>query len=228
MADEHSWRVHLERGDVPALQTRLEWALQHQNRRFASGFERAIPQQALRVVIIVLSIIGLAVVGLGVVLDPRHFGHDPWAAIYAGVFILLLCVGIAFTPARKKAFSARTAGRSFARGAERMYRAVLRQVPYDIDYRLAGVVIEARAEKIRVVRQTELGKVKLVLDCETVLFAFRRRGSFNPYRFIYVPTAADREAVLAAFARHGAERVTLTGPIDGYVAPVPEARVHAG
>jgi hypothetical protein len=229
VADEHSWQVHLERGDIPALQTRLEWALQHQNRRLAQRFERAVPQRGLRWLVIALSIAGLAVLGLYVLLDPRGVARNPWFVLgYGAVFALLLGVGIVFTPARKAAFSARTAGRSFARAAERMYRQVLRQVPYTIAYRLAGDTIEARAEKIRVVRHTELRRIKLVLDAETVLFAFRRRGSLNPYRFVYVPTAADREAVLAAFARHGAECVPLTGPIDGYVAPVPEARVHNG
>jgi hypothetical protein len=229
VADEHSWQVELERGELPALQARFEWALQHQNRRFAGKFERAVPQRGLRGILIGVAILGLVVIGLYVALDPRAFGRDPWFVIgYGAVFTAVLVIGIVFTPARKSAFSARWSGRSFARAAERTFRPVLEQLPYTIDYRLAGDAVEARVAKLGLVRRTELAKVRLVLDGETVLFAFRRPGSFNPYRLIYVPAAADRDAVLAAFARRGAEHVVLTGPIDGYVAPVPEARVRSG
>jgi hypothetical protein len=86
--------------------------------------------------------------------------------------------------------------------------------------------VHARVERLAIVRMLELRRARLVIATPDMLLAFRHRWSFNPFRFVYVTGEAPRTAVLEACKRLGVATVQLAGPVEGYVAPLPDARAR--
>jgi hypothetical protein len=226
VADERAWRVELTADDVPELQVRLEWALQHQNLRLTDRLDGMFPPDVLRKLLLGLSILGLSILVLYVGFNRSVAQREPLFVFGGGaVFVVALVVGIVLP--RVMAVRRRFAGRALARTADRAFRKVRQRVPYAIEYRLGGGVLVAQVGA-KVVRRTELSRAGLVLDAGRVLFVFRFRGSVAPFRYVYVDTDEDRVAAVTAFLSAGAKHVVLAGPIEGFTAPVPEARVRSG
>jgi len=104
---------------------------------------------------------------------------------------------------RVQVWSRRFAGRSIRRRAER----TIASLPEDATYRVA-----------------DLPRAGLVLSTPGAIALFRRAGSFHPLRVIPVPGVAERDAVIAA--QVGATHQHLTGAVEGYVEPLPVARIR--
>jgi hypothetical protein len=217
-----SWTVEITRERIPHLRTQLEWALQHQNRRFANSM-----RTASRKIIIGLGILGLALIALAGALDPRQFQAFPgFYAAMSAVFVVVIV--IAFTKKKMATkLGLRGAARGLARQAERTYAKVAAQAPYVVEYSLEGANVRARADKLGVDRTTELRARRLVCVTPDVLVMFRWRRSLVPMRFIYCSDDDARRALLAACASHAVETVEISGPSDGYADPIPQAKARA-
>ena len=226
MGDALRWQFEMTRDAVGPLQQDYEWALQRQNQRFVA----ALPMEKRwpggdGLVVAVIAILGLSLLGLVYLLDPTVVRRHPgW--FLAGVLVF----GVGLVAARYvraiRGWSRRKAGAMLGRHAARTFGAVDRRAPYTIEYELAGDELAVRAPKLRVDRALPLRRARLVLHGRNVLFAYRRRHSVRPFRFLYVPSDAEHAALRAAFERCGATLEPVTGPVDGYTAPIPEARVR--
>jgi hypothetical protein len=241
MADEHTWRFELTGDRVPELQVKLEWALQRQNRQFSDAVDRLVTthpvaESAHRVVPWILRVLGglgLVLLALIVALDPHGARREAWWLVPAGIlFVLVIAIAPYVVQIRERIRervrglgpSRRFTGAMLARRAEAIYRKVAAKTPYTIDYHLTADALEARAPALGIVRRFELRLARRVLDGGDVLFVFRRHASVAVYRYIYLASPADHDAVVAALTRAGATIAALTGPVEGYSAPVPEAR----
>lgn len=242
MTEDHTWQYELTRDRVPELQHKLEWALQHQNRRFVDAVDRIANthpvaesmHRAVPLIFRLLGGLGLVLLTLVVALDPHGARRDAAWMVPAGilfVFVIAIAPHVARIRAgireriRGLAPGRRFTGHMLARRSEAIYRKVAAKAPYTIDYRLTADALEACAPALGIVRRLELARARRVLDGGTVLFVFRRDASVAAYRYIYLASPADHDAVVAALTRAGATVEALTGPVDGYTAPVPEARV---
>jgi hypothetical protein len=204
------WRFEVTRDALPALQQHLEWALQRQNQRLA----RAIPTGRLSIarrqrLVFLLSPIGVVAV-LGLYLsDPRAAGHGPLYLLGGAFFVGTFAAGLALPAVRR--WSARTAGTMIERRAARMLRTLARRAPCAIEYELD---------------EEELRAARAALYTDSVVVLLRRLHSPAPLRVLWVATTSERQALLAALEAAGVACEEVTGAVDGYVAPVPEARAR--
>ena len=97
-------------------------------------------------------------------------------------------------------------------------------MPYTIDYTLADGRIHCVVPSLRIDRNFDLRKAKLVLHSPHALFVFRFKWSFQPMRFVYASGEAERAALLAVLDAANIEHAAITGPVENYVAPIPGAR----
>ncbi len=204
------WTHEITPEAVPALQQQLEWALQRQNRRFSDQFEqrRRIPLALRRRLLVVLGVLVVALVVALARLDPwiarRHVGFFAFAA---GAGVLAIVVGFALPGIQAR--SRRFAGRMIARRAEMMMRPLAAKAPFPIAYELTDELLRARA----------------VLSTPDAVFVFAHDRSLRLQQAIY--GAAERDRVVAAFVAAGASHEHLDRPVDGYVAPIPEAVIRS-
>jgi hypothetical protein len=232
-ADELRWTFEMTAAIVPRLQERLEWALQRQNQRIV----RALPTERLPIerrqrLVMIIAGAALTLVLLLLLVDPASRRRPaPLIALAIG----FAAAGLAARALpRLRRWSRRYTGAMLGRQAERTFRAVAARAPYTIEYRLAGDRLGAVGTRafhdlsgaVGVDRALELGAIALVLHAPGVLFAFRRRHAARPHRVIYVSGEREADAVLAAFTAAGAEVEALTSAVEGYVAPIPEARAR--
>jgi hypothetical protein len=214
-----TWTVEITRERTAHLRAQLEWALQHQNRKFADTM-----RTVTRKLIVGLGILGMALLALAVVLDPQQLVAYPFFyTAMSAVFVLVIAIGLTKKKASSR-FGRRSAARSLARQAERTYAKVAAQAPYTIEYSLDGANVRARAEKIGVDRTTELRAGRVVCITPDALIVFRRASSIIPMRFIYCSDDNARRALCAACAAHGVETVEISGPSAGYADRVPQAK----
>jgi len=225
VAEDIQWRFEMSREVLPRLQQSLEWALQRQNQRIVQALptERRPLAERQRLVTR-LAVAGLLIMVLLYLLDPAGFLRSPGMFVIAFLFVGGL-VAARFLP-QIRAWSRRTAGSMLTAQAARTFRSVEKQAPYTIEYRLSGDHLEARVEKLKLVRQLDLRAAARVLYTPDALFAFRRDRAAAPFRFVYTPGDDERSALLAAFARCGVTAEPIEGDVDGYVAPIATARVH--
>ena len=215
------WQYEMTREAVPGLQQRYEWALQRQNARF----EARLPMRRRQRIVGLLAGTALLLILVVYLLDPRGAARHPLLFVGAPMVFSAFLIAALFMP-RIHAWSRRSAGGMLERAAERVYRRIAARAPYTIDYELDAETLHARVVALRIDRRFELRRARLVLHAPGVVFLFRSRGAFNPHAFAYTPSDAEHTAVLAAVAQHGAEVEALTGPVEGYRAPIPEARVR--
>ena len=223
MTEPVRWRSELTGERLPAIAQQLEWALQHQQRRYVQRLpmnripdrQRAWMARALSAAIVVLV---LALVRL----DPSIW--DEHRLLVTGMFALA-AIGfvLSFAFPQTRAWSRRYAGRSIARRAARLLRPLARRLPAAFDYELWAdrIVVHWAGRPLLNPIPLEPG---LVLAAPDALFVFRKRSSLGVVRTVYVPAGPERRAVLDAFARAGAEQIELTGPAEGYADRVPPAR----
>ncbi|MGE5183994.1 MAG: hypothetical protein ACM31C_18110 [Acidobacteriota bacterium] len=225
MADDLAWTFDFTRERVPGLQVQLEWALQHQNQRFVQSFV-AGTWGVRRVLVTVLCAFG-ALLDLAVlVIDPAVW-RSRWLffAAFLMLFAMLPIVIARQRPRPDRRRSQRRVGARLARTAERIYRRPRARAPYTIAYTFDGAGIRARVESLGLDRAFELRRPRLVIATPELLLAFRRSWSVTPFRFVYV-TPEARGALLAACSKLGVPTVELAGPVEGYVAPLPDARAR--
>jgi hypothetical protein len=225
MADELQWTFELTRERVPELQVQLEWALQHQNRRFASRMRGNYGRIRQR---LVLGLCGFGYVFIALIylLSPEQFRANP--AFFIAmliVFTVLAASATVFKGLVSRKSSQRFAGGMLTRQAARMYRKPAAQAPYEITYTCSGDHVRARADKLGIDRTLALRDARLVIHAPDVMFVFRRAWSFHPFRFIYVSGEVERRALLDSLDRLKIDHVPITGPVENYVAPVPDVRV---
>lgn len=220
MSEPLRWRVELTSDQLPELVQRLEWALQHQNQRFATRMPAArMPDSTRRALGIALSLVGLLLLLVLALMSP---GVSPaLLGSAAAVFALFLVLALALP--RVRASSRRFAGRSIARRAARNVRPIARALPAAFDYELHDDHLAVTSPNVGGLRPIAFGR-QLVIATDLALFVFARPLSQLLSRTIHVRGDAERAAVLAAFARHGSTHVEVTGPADGYSDPLPPAR----
>jgi hypothetical protein len=213
------WQFELTSERIADLTHRYEWALQHQNARFA----RTMRTFRTRIVT-ALGMFGCALIILLYALEPGAVRAQP--VLFGGMFALfiLTMLLVRVTRARAGRRQLRYVGGMLARTAARTYRKPAEQVPYTIDYSCDGRQVRARVERLGIRRGFELRKVHLVLHAETVAFVYRFRWSLRPMRFVYA-TEPDLRALLAAFDAAGVPHEPLSGPTVDYVEPIAHARV---
>lgn len=224
MADELQWTFELTRERVPQLQVQLEWALQHQNRRLASRIRGIDGTYGRRVVLGLSALFGGCIATL-YILDPAQFRAE--GAFYLALSVVFVAAAVILTVLRNKVPRKRQrfAGGMLTRQAARIYRKPAAQAPYEIVYTFSGDHLRARADKLGIDRVLELRRARLVIHAPDVMFAFRRAWSLHPFRFIYVSGAVERRALLDALDRLKIEHVAITGPVENYVAPIPDVRI---
>ena len=217
---ETTWTFEVTRDQVARLELELEWALQRQNARFSNAMPtQRMSVNARRVLVIGLS---LAIGFLSFFGMRDRDGHlGTWATVGI-VFAAFTTVMGVFLPQVRR-WSKRTAGAMLTRRARRILRPVLRRAPYAIEYKLGADELVADIPALRMHRVLALGEPKRVLATPNLVVAFRRQHSQNPMRIIYV--SDQRDALLAAFRERLVVCELINGPVDGYVAPVPEARL---
>jgi hypothetical protein len=217
------WRVEVTRDQLPHLVQRLEWTLQHQNRRFSDRMPtQKLSPGARRALVLVLSLLCIALVALLWALDPRGFARDRGWWLAALAFFTLTFVA-SFFLGSLRAWSKRFAGRMMAFRAARLMRPFERRLPAVLDYELHTDRVTVHCDVVPGVKPLSLSQ-GLVVAADDLLVVFRRRGSLTPIRKLHVLGAEERRALLAAFAQHGTECVEVTGPAEGYVDPLPPAR----
>lgn len=225
MSGNLAWTFDFTRERVPALQVQLEWALQHQNRRFARAFVDGT-WNVRRVLVTALSALGALLIGVAYVLDPAGWRAN--ATLFLALLALFVLLPIAVRlrkPRTDQPRSHRRVGAALARDAGRIYRKPLARAPYTIAYTCDGSRVRARVESLGIDRAFELRAPRLVIATPDAILAFRRAWSFTPFRFVYV-TPDARAALVADFTRAGVPVVELAGPVEGYVAPLPDARAR--
>jgi hypothetical protein len=221
MSSDLHWRFELTKERIAELAHRYEWALQHQNARFARTM-RAWRTRAVTG----LGVFGCALIALLCVLEPRAIREQP--ILFGGMFVIFVgtMVLVRVTERSKTSRQLRYVGGMLARTAARAFRKPAQQAPYTIDYTCDGRQVRARVDHLGIRRAFELRKVRHVLHAETVAFVYRFRWSLRPMRFVYVPGEPELRALLAAFDAAGVPHEPLAGPTEGYVASIPEARAR--
>jgi hypothetical protein len=216
------WQFELTAERIADLTHRYEWALQHQNARFARKM------RAWRVrAVTALGTLGCALIVLLYALQPDAIRTQP--VLFGGTFAIFIAAMVIVRVTRRgeRARQLRYVGSMLARTAARTYRKPGQQVPYTIDYSCDGRHVRARVERLRIDRQFELRKVHLVLHADSVAFVYRFGWSLRPMRFVYLPGAPELTALLAAFDAAGVPHERLAGPAEGYVEPIAQARVSS-
>lgn len=215
------WSYELTREELPHNAQRLEWALQVRSRRLARATPTGrIPVHVRRVVGIVASVIGLAAA--------IFLRGDPFMphGLLTGLIVFFACtLVLAIVLPRFIAGQRRWIGRSVAKRAERLMRSMERRTPTTLDYELGEHQLDVRCPAMPKLPPIELARYRMAMHADKLVFAFPRFGSLR-MRTIYVPSDAERDAVLAAFSRHGAELLELTGPLAEYADPLPIAKTR--
>ena len=218
------WTVELTPAHLVERTQRMEWALQHQNRRFVAALPTdRMPIATRRAIGIGCSLLGLALTGALLAMDRRMWrDHATLVAVMFAFFGISLVASLALP--RMRAGSRRLAGKMIARRAARIVGQLARRLPATFEYSLQADRIDVHCATWPSLPPISLAQ-GLVLAAGDTLILFRRRRSMNPTRTIHVAGDAERRAVLDAFARHGAECVEISGPTDGYSDSLPPATV---
>ncbi|MCB9572007.1 MAG: hypothetical protein H6709_25035 [Kofleriaceae bacterium] len=222
------WEVEITAARLPALQREIEWAMQRQNLRFADAMRaRRLPMARRRQLIVLLGLLGLGLLGFLAVTYPAMVRAQPaFFVAFTALFGLALAAGVALS--RVQAWSRRVAGRMLSRRVARMLAPLWSRAPLTATYRLDGATLRTSIPTLGVARTDGCGDAAVVLSTPGVVLLFRRRHALNPARCIYVAGPAERDAVVAAFVAAGAAHEHLAGPVDGYLDPLPPARVVDG
>jgi hypothetical protein len=219
MTEPVRWTCELTRDDLPRLASGLEWALQHQNQRFAHAMPTSrLPVRTRQLLVVAISLFGFGAVFVLRALD----GISPsWFAAAIAIYSVGLVFGLLlpWVRTRGRAF----AGRRLAARAARILAPLGGIVPATFEYALEDGRIAVACAQLPRLRPLDSRAVGLVIAVGPSLFAFRRPRSLIPSRTLHVPDEATRAAVLATFGT--AERVELSGPIDGYGDRIPRATV---
>jgi hypothetical protein len=179
--------------------------------------------EASRTFLLVLSVLGIMLLALLWALGPHRFPHDRELYL-AGLVFFTLTFMVSFYVRSMRAWSRRLAGRVVARRAARIIRPIERRLPAIFEYELQADQVAVHCDAVAGVKPLSLAE-GLVVTAHDLLVVFHSRGSLTPIGKLHVPGAEDRHALLAAFGRHGAECVEVTGPADGYASPLPPARI---
>jgi hypothetical protein len=219
MTEPVRWHYELTDGELAHLARRVEWALQHQNQRFARAIPSArIPDRTRQVLVLVV-----ALVGLGAVIALHALGGISGTLFTASIafYGAALALGAVFPWYRARA--RRFAGRMIERRAARLLKPLGRLAPMTFEYALHDGRITTTSTRSSWLPPLEPRSIRLVIAVGPSLILFRRARGLNPCRMLHVPDEPARAAVLAAFPH--AEHVELTGPLAGYGDAIPKATI---
>jgi hypothetical protein len=214
-----TWTLEITRERVAALQMQLEWALQYQDQRY---YQFARSPRGMRWIMLVALAIAAVVLAIMYAFGDHGFGYAVGIGAVVGAMIGTSVRKLRGSARRES--TVRRAGSRLARHAARVFAKALSNAPYTIEYELCDGRIRGRVPAQGIDRVTSLAMPRRVVATPDALFLFRRTWSFYPRRFVY-PSADVRRELVAELERAGAQVISLDGPVDGYIAPVPVVRV---
>ncbi len=189
---------------APQIAEALGWAVE----RSYEARRRLLP--VLRAVGIALAVLGVVVADAAIVLAPDTRCARPRMALYYGAIPFFVIAGtiFGFLPSVTQAIR-RWSRRVLERRARRLVERVKRFAPYEVDYLVSGDRIEARVERHKLVRVTNLRRIRRAVVAPDLACLFGRGVLGGLRRVVYFPDAAAREVVCEILRGAGVEVVEV-------------------
>lgn len=215
MGEPYRYEVEITPAFLDAAEPRLHAALLFRlDQVLPARRERLKPfAAALRLAGLSLAALGIGLCGYAIVVTPDAACNRGLLLKYHLFMAAFVCGATVFwfLPRLTTALAAWVRGRTGQR-ARRLLAPLRRQAPYTVAYAIAGGRLEARAEKLRLVRATDLRRVGAAVVTPALACLYRDPRSVWLRRVVYFAGEGARDAVVEALRAAGSEVSLVDAP----------------
>jgi hypothetical protein len=215
MAEGYRYRCEVTSGLLDEAERQLAWVLWSRNEAAyrAALARRRLPVQALRRVGLVLTAVGVALSGLGVVLGPELDAHATPAPVFLALLVGFALAGLLLARERSVTDALRRfTRRVVAWRARQLFAPPRRSVPYAVEYLISATSLEARREGPAQAQVTDLRRVRSAVVSASIACLFSRPTGGGLARVVHCGEPGARLAVVEALRAASVEVVEVGAP----------------